>query len=360
VDWLVLVSSLKERTDSHMPLKLSTLVGAILFSTSMLFGSALMTKPYLAGCFLVGILVNVSDAQIKGIEEIETAKERLSEYLSRADENSDLIGIAWRRSDTESYKPDDRLFLLERSGVSIKSEKRKLRYSMSQRIQADDTLTQRSEAVVFEGKMFGKYYPLNSKDSNGEIIRIEYDPTKIDWNNPSSRVKASMFGKLSDHFELDPFGMPLCKPSEIIGANSSMHNLVRFWIGHVDFVSEERKGSVLTSKWQSKLSDLYLEFDDNQGGLPALLRSYGKGNSKTTETKITWAKYRDEDRWVPKQASFASNDGIRSLSYKIDLEILPKEVTEKVANLDWAKLIQDKKASWINLVLQTNDENNSR
>lgn len=307
------------------------------------------------GSLLVVMMIELSCnvmAQVKDLTQFDSAKNRLDQYLIEADAIMDSRGLLFRLSQADSEE-SGLLELSEVAGIQFADAKKKVQYSCNQRSSPDTGMPQRSESLRFDGKLRAKMYLVNTEKSGGRSFDIERDLSKTD---EESRHQSQLFGPMVEHMIIDPFGLPLRNVSEIRGTLSSVENTIRNWIVGWDFVDQESADGRLKSRWISADKNYMSElvFDDRQGGMPVLMRSFGVDQKRKekkdyiAETRTAWAPTTDgDDKWIPQKIRMTDSDngGSRTLSFEFDF--IEKDTFERILNVvEWKELFEGNNPKW--------------
>jgi hypothetical protein len=295
--------------------------------------------------------------QIKDLTAFDSAKSRLEDYLVQADDQMSRSGLLVRRSRTSFNKRDEELSVTEVYAVQLRDFRRKLGYASNQTTSFDSVYPTRSESFWLDGKLKCKNYLVNSESGNGTSVDVEQDLTKSDH---VSRVRANMFGPLVDHFEIDPYGLPLNTNSITTGRLTRIDNAVRFWVTKSKFIQEKTHGEFQVSTWEVQPKGFLCEitFDNKCGGMPVLLRHFSvDARNRPTkeylaETRTRWKKVsEDEDRWIPVSASINSTNQSFDINCTFEFEFISTDKLERViSSVDWERLFNDNKSYWFQTI----------
>jgi len=308
--------------------------------------------------FVTWLTAGIVWSQVNDISKFDTAKERIQNYLLEADGVMDSNGVIFQFSKADAEKSGN-LQLSETTIIQIANSRKKLQYSSNQTSLPNERMPDRSESLWFDGKLKCKGYLVSSpKSFGGEGTEIERDPSKTD---EVSKRRANYFGPFVFHMYLDPYGLPLASVTGLAGTLTSVDNAVRTWVTKWDPVDEDYTGGRLVSRWISGNKNYVTElvFEDKQGGMPVMMRRFGVDRNLNQlkgyicETRTTWVKVTDGDKWIPKKVTLTDDDQGGSRTINVDIDFIPTEkVDDVVTSVNWKELHEGINQRWYSTITE--------
>jgi hypothetical protein len=290
--------------------------------------------------------------QVESLTKLDSAKKRLDEYLVRADDKSSLRGVFIRfsRCSSKNDRTED-VSLVEGATIQIRDDKRHVCYVCNQKSNPDMPKNERSESLTLEGKVRMKAYLVGSEFDSALTFN---DEEGVSDEVKEQREQVGQIGFLSSHFEIDPLGLPICCNSALNGQLSSINNAIRFWVSKTNCIKEEYSTGKLVSIWEAKPSGYRCEltFDDEQGGMPVLLRYYKATKDQRPdgnfllENRSKW-KEQEDGSWVPASIVVRNSNRASETEWVFDFEFVQTGTLKQVmSEIDWKRLFENKNASW--------------
>ena len=306
-----------------------------------------------AACFVAAAAT--ASAQVKDLTAISNAKERLEEYLSRANSDSDHRTVIFHITQGAKYKEPEMETLESNSGLWIADRKLRLNFSANEQV-PDTGEGRRSITFFLNGKEKAKVYPLRGKKSSKFTTVIQPDP---DTGGRGEVKESGFFG--SGHPEIDPFGVPLVNAPGMVGRHTHIQNMTRTFTSKFKFLEQEERDGKLRARWvnsnKSYVSDM--EFDDKAGGMPVSFQLYSvddklrKTGESVAETKTTWREVK-EGHWAPESAHLTSKNSNIEKYCDVRFEFISRDQhNELVEKINWKELHDnDETKNWFEIVLE--------
>ncbi|MEQ1826887.1 MAG: hypothetical protein ABL921_13115 [Pirellula sp.] len=249
--------------------------------------------------------------------------------------------------------------------LHVSDAQKKLKYTCNQRSEQENSFPNRSESFWLEGRLKMKSYGVRSPLANGFVLEVEQDPSKPD------PIKSNMFGPVVRHFEIDPYGLAISNHFSAAGTFSRIDNVIKYWITKCKCVKEEYNAGKLTSTWESQPHGFRSEllFDDEQGGMPVLMRYFSVDSQLRptkeylSETRTIWKKSisEDEELWVPIKIELISSHVSSDENCVYDIAWIANDELERViTSIDWKSLFDAKMAMWFQTVSSSLDQRDRR